>query len=272
MLVKGQILANFITERSEDDSPGTPMKDKEELPDPWILFTDRSSCTDGSGAGLILTNPEGMEFTYALRFRFEATNNKVEYEALIAGLLIAKYMGAKNLQAHVDSRLMANQVNGSYVAMEPGMIQYLKKYLAEGILLDEKKKARAVCRKAGAQIKKFVWDNIVCRFGLPGEIVSDNEKQFRDNPFKDWCKKLCIRQRFASIKHPQTNGLMERVNKSLGEGIKAWLDERSKHWMEEISHVLWAHRTMIKSSNRETPFSLTYGTKAAIPVEIGMPT
>ncbi|GJV11997.1 reverse transcriptase domain-containing protein [Tanacetum coccineum] len=42
--------------------------------------------------------------------------------------------------------------------------------------------------------------------------------------------------------------------------------------MEEISHVLWAHRTMIKSSNGETPFSLTFGTKAVILVEIGMPT
>nr|GFD34066.1 reverse transcriptase domain-containing protein [Tanacetum cinerariifolium] len=62
------------------------MEDKEELPDPWILFIDRSSCTDGLRAGLILTNPEGMEFTYALRFRFEATNNEAEYEALIAGL------------------------------------------------------------------------------------------------------------------------------------------------------------------------------------------
>ncbi|GKA80516.1 reverse transcriptase domain-containing protein [Tanacetum coccineum] len=110
------------------------------------------------------------------------------------------------------------------------------------------------------------------KFGLPGQIISDNEKQFRDNPFKDWCEKLCIRQCFASIKHPQANGLVERANRSLGEGIKARLDERSKNWLEEISHVLWAHRTMIKSSNGETPFSLTYGTKATIPVEINMPT
>ncbi|GKC46929.1 reverse transcriptase domain-containing protein [Tanacetum coccineum] len=58
---------------------------------------------DGSGAGLILTNPEGMEFTYALRFRFNATNNEAEYEALIAGLKIAEQMGVKNLQANVDS-------------------------------------------------------------------------------------------------------------------------------------------------------------------------
>ncbi|GKA50881.1 reverse transcriptase domain-containing protein [Tanacetum coccineum] len=132
--------------------------------------------------------------------------------------------------------------------------------------------AKAVTTITGNQVKKFVWDNIVCRFGLPGEIISDNGKQFRDNPFKDWCEKLCIRQCFASVKHPQANGLVERANRSLGEGIKARLDERSRDWIEELPHVLWAHRTMIKSSNGETPFSLTYGTEAVIPVEIGMPT
>ncbi|GJX91622.1 reverse transcriptase domain-containing protein [Tanacetum coccineum] len=85
---------------------------------------ERSSCIDGFGAGLILTNQEGVEFTYAMRFTFKATNNEAEYEALIAGLQIAEQIGIKNLQAHVDSRLVANQVNGSYVAKESGMIQY----------------------------------------------------------------------------------------------------------------------------------------------------
>ncbi|GJV07193.1 reverse transcriptase domain-containing protein [Tanacetum coccineum] len=428
-----------------------------------------------------------MEFTYALRFRFDATNNEAEYEALIAGLKIAEQMGVKNLQANVDSRLVANQVNGTYVAKENDMVRYLEKvktfinnfkafsikqvprsenkkadalskiastsfahlskqvlveelkeksistmevlavveeegdtwmtpifkYLMDGTLPAEVKKARAVKRKSwrfsiingtlykksflgpwlrcvgplqanyvlreihegscsmhagtrsvvakalrigyywptmhedarkliracqdcqvhrpvprspqqklspitspwpfykwgidiagpfpegpgkvkflivaidyftkwieakpvatitGNQIKKFVWDNIVCRFGLPGEIISDNGKQFQDNPFKDWCEKLCIRQHFAFVKHPQTNGLVERANRSLGEGIKARLDERSKNWIEELPHVLWAHRTMIKSSNGDTPFLLTYGTEAVIPSEIGMPT
>ncbi|GJV43679.1 reverse transcriptase domain-containing protein [Tanacetum coccineum] len=132
--------------------------------------------------------------------------------------------------------------------------------------------AKPVVTITGNQVKKFVWENIVCRFGLPGEIISDNGKQFRDNPFKDWCEKLCIQQHFASVKHPQTNGLVERANRSLGEGIKARLGKDNKNWMEEVSHVLWAHRTMIKTSNGDTPFSLTYGTEAVIPAEIGMPT
>ncbi|GJV77744.1 reverse transcriptase domain-containing protein [Tanacetum coccineum] len=101
---------------------------------------------------------------------------------------------------------------------------------------------KPVATITGNQVKKFVWDNIVCRSGLPGEIMLDNGKQFQENPFKDW-----------------------------GEGIKVRLGEKNRNWVEEVSHVLWAHRTMIKTSNGDTLFSLTYGTKAVIPVEIRMP-
>nr|GEV91938.1 reverse transcriptase domain-containing protein [Tanacetum cinerariifolium] len=397
VLVKGKILTYFIVERPEEDYSDAFMEVEEEFPESWIMFTDGSSCTDGFRAGLTLTNPKGVEFTYALRFRFDATNNEAEYEALIAGLKIAEQMGVKNFQANVDSRLVANQVNGTYVAKEVDIIRYLGKvrtltnsfkvfsirqvprsenkksnalskiastsfahlskqvlvkelkeksiseveilavveeegdtwmtpnlkYLEEGTLPADVKKARVIRRKSwrfaivngtlykksflgpwlryvgplqdnyvmreihegsysmhagpgkvkflivainyftkwieakpvatisGNQIKKFVWDNIVCRFRLPGEIILDNGKQFRDDPFKDWCEKLCIRQHFASVKHQQTNGLVERANHGLREGIKASLDAKSKNWMEELPHVLWAHRTMIKSSNRD---------------------
>ncbi|GKB75763.1 reverse transcriptase domain-containing protein [Tanacetum coccineum] len=110
--------------------------------------------------------------------------------------------------------------------------------------------AKSMATITGNQIKKFVWDNIVYRFGLPGEtsqIMENNSETIRSRTVK-------------------------MANHSLGEGIKARLDERSKNWMEELPHVLWAHRTMIKSSNGDTSFSLTYGTKAVIPAEIGMPT
>ncbi|GKF11992.1 reverse transcriptase domain-containing protein, partial [Tanacetum coccineum] len=59
---------------------------------------------------------------------FDATNNEAEYEVLIAGLRIAKQIGIKNLQSNVDSRLVANQVNGTYIAKEPGMIDVLLSY------------------------------------------------------------------------------------------------------------------------------------------------
>ncbi|GJZ29691.1 reverse transcriptase domain-containing protein [Tanacetum coccineum] len=68
-----------------------------------------------------------MEFTYALRFQCTASNNEAEYEALIAGLRIAAEMGVRNVQVSVDSKLVANQVLGTYVAKEENIIKYLEK-------------------------------------------------------------------------------------------------------------------------------------------------
>nr|GEY05338.1 reverse transcriptase domain-containing protein [Tanacetum cinerariifolium] len=122
--VKGQILADFLVEMPGDVSQAAPAVVTQE--EPWTLFTDGSSCVDGSGAGLILTNPEGVEFTYALRFQFTASNNEAEYEELVAGLWIAARMTVKNVQVNVDSKLVANQVLGTYVAKEDNMIKYLE--------------------------------------------------------------------------------------------------------------------------------------------------
>ncbi|GJX92161.1 reverse transcriptase domain-containing protein [Tanacetum coccineum] len=134
--------------------------------------------------------------------------------------------------------------------------------------------AKPVATITGESQVKSSYENTGADLVIPGEFISDQiwRKQFRDNPFRDWCEKLCIQQHFASVKHPQTNGLVERANRSLGEGIKARLGKDNKNWLEEISYVLWAHRTMIKSSNGDTSFSLTYRMEAVIPAEIGMPT
>nr|GEX29009.1 reverse transcriptase domain-containing protein [Tanacetum cinerariifolium] len=371
--------------------------------------SDGSSCVEGSGIGLILTNPDGVEFTYALRFQFAASNNEAEYEALIAGTYVAKennmikYLDitkglvsgfktfsisqvprSRNKKADALSKIastsfahLSNQVlvevleTKSIIGKEvtavieeegPTWMTKLVNYLKEGILPGDENEARKLRLKArqyefiegilykrpfltpwlrcvgplqaeyvmkemhegscsmhagprpvvakairlgyfwptmhkdahdmirkcsdcqihrpvtrhpqqpltsitaswpfykwginiacpfpegpgkvkflivamdyftkwieakaiatitGEQMKKFIWDNIVCRFGIPGEIISDNGKQFADNPFKDWCNKLNITQRFTSVKHPQSNGLVERVNRSLEEVIPA---------------------------------------------------
>nr|GEX16839.1 hypothetical protein [Tanacetum cinerariifolium] len=91
-------------------------------------------------------------------------------------------------------------------------------------------------------------------------------------PFYKWRIDIAGPFPKAPVKHPQSNRLVERANRSLRERIKARLGEGNKNWVEELPYVLWAHRTMIKSSHGDTPFSLTYGTEAVIPAEIGMPT
>ncbi|GJZ13501.1 reverse transcriptase domain-containing protein [Tanacetum coccineum] len=68
----------------------------------------RASSSGGSGAGLMVVSPEGKEYTYAMRFAFETTNNEAEYEALLAGLRIAKEMEIRELIIFVDSHLVVN--------------------------------------------------------------------------------------------------------------------------------------------------------------------
>jgi hypothetical protein len=80
-----------------------------------------------------------------------------------------------------------------------------------------------------------------------------------------------IQQIFTSAAHPQGNVQVEREKRSIVEGIKARLGDQGYGWLDELPHVLWAHRTMHKTSNGENPYSLTYGSVALIPAEIEVP-
>ncbi|XP_076943277.1 uncharacterized protein LOC143613468 [Bidens hawaiensis] len=89
------------------------------------MFTDGASSGEGSGSGLKLINPEGQEFTYAIKLNFKSTNNEAEYEAFLVGLRIARKLGVKFMEVWVDSMLIAGQVSGTYEAKNDVMASYL---------------------------------------------------------------------------------------------------------------------------------------------------
>ncbi|XP_021996221.1 uncharacterized protein LOC110893418 [Helianthus annuus] len=122
------------------------------------------------------------------------------------------------------------------------------------------------------QIIDFVWENIICRYGLPGVLVTDNGKQFAEKPFSIWCKEYKITQVFSSVAYPQLNGQVERMNRSVVEGIKARLGRYENNWLEELPSILWAIRTTEKTRHKRTPYSLVFGSEAVIPAEIGVVT
>ncbi|XP_022874263.1 uncharacterized protein LOC111393096 [Olea europaea var. sylvestris] len=95
-------------------------------PPAWKLFVDRSSGKAGFGAGIVLESTEGHELNYAVRFGFKASNNAIEYEALLAGLRLAREIQVRRLVASSDSQLIVNQVSGSFVAKDSSMFAYLK--------------------------------------------------------------------------------------------------------------------------------------------------
>ena len=67
-----------------------------------------------------------MLIEQALRFAFKASNNQAKYEALIAGMMLAKEMGAESLMAKSDSLLVTGQVTGEYQAKDPQMAAYIQ--------------------------------------------------------------------------------------------------------------------------------------------------
>ena len=118
--IKGQIFADFVIELSFEivQSAGDDFR--------WVLSVDGSSNQLGSGAGVILERPNGVFIEQSLRFAFKAINNQAEYEALIAGILLAKEMGAKELMAKSYSLLVTGQVIGEFQAKDPQMGAYLE--------------------------------------------------------------------------------------------------------------------------------------------------
>ena len=121
--IKRQILADFVLEFASAE----PARDAQEATDlsTWKLSIDGASNTQGSGAGLIQTSPEGIDIEYALRFGFHTSNNEAEYEAVIAGLNLAHSLEVDQLEVYSDSQLVVRQIEDTYEAKSERMVLYL---------------------------------------------------------------------------------------------------------------------------------------------------
>ena len=116
----------------------------------------------------------------------------------------------------------------------------------------------------------FVWRNIICRYGIPRVLVSDNGKQFDNSAFRDFCSELGIKNHYSSLAHPQANGQVEVTNWTLLKIIRTRLEKAKGIWPDELPSVLWAYQTTARTPTRETPFWLAYGADAVIPAEVGL--
>ena len=462
--IKSQALADFIAdftpaELTQAEKELFCLQEKSNLP--WKLSVDGSSNFKGVGLGIVLTSPEGDIIQRAIRCGFKATNNESEYEALIAGLSLARDMGITKLQVQSDSQLVVNQLQGSYQTRDTKMAAYLKivkelqvgfesfsilqvprvenshadslanlgaaiqtttpmsiplvyvqwpatwkdepldqtiaeissepswmtpiiSYLLSGQLPEDKNEARRIKAKAarftlynnqlykrsysgpllrcvspievkyiltelhegecgnhsGARslanralttgyywptmradskefvqkcdpcqrhsnvshlpaeklhstiapwpfmkwgmdivgklptapgqrvfmlavtdyftkwveaeaykqvrdrdVKNFIWRHVICRFGVPKEIVTDNGSQFISREFQDFCEEWGIKLTFSTPRYPQANGQAEATNKTIMNSLKKRLTQAKGAWADELPAVLWSYRT-----------------------------
>ncbi|GAU47361.1 hypothetical protein TSUD_403640 [Trifolium subterraneum] len=462
--LKAQVLADFLAEMTTST---TSEKNK------WTIFVDGSSNSQGSGAGIILENGDGVLIEVPLGLSFPTTNNQAEYKAFLAGLRLAEDMGAEEIKIFTDSQLVASQVSGEYQTKEERLLEYLnlikskltkfketevkhvprehnaradvlsklastrrkkagnqsliqeiltkpsiekteiltkpsiektvevmhicaideqswmapvynflksntlpadakeatkiRKRACSYVLLDDKLYrrrfsipllkcveetrvefilqeiheginghhigGRSLARKAlragyywptmqndakdhvlkcdkcqrhgdmhiapanelktlispwpfawwgmdileplakisASHILRFFKINVLARFGIPQVVVTDNGTQFTNKKFQEFLATIGTTQHFTSVEHPQTNGQAEAANRVILRGLRRRMGASKGNWTEELHNVLWSYITTPHSTTGETPFRLTYGTEAVIPVEIGEP-
>lgn len=87
-------------------------------------------------------------------------------------------------------------------------------------------KAKSYARIQAKDVQKFIWKFIICRHGLPYEIVIENGSQFISSTFEDLCAKWNIRLSKSTPQYPQGNGQAKAINKSIIEGLKKRLDKK----------------------------------------------
>ncbi|CAL8990977.1 unnamed protein product, partial [Prunus brigantina] len=131
--------------------------------------------------------------------------------------------------------------------------------------------AEALSSTKEADVERFIWKNIICIFGCPQSIVTDNGTQFVGRHITAFFAKYGIKQHMSTLRYPQGNGQAEASNKIVLDCLKKRLEGAKGKWVDELLGVLWAYRTTKRRSIRKTPFSLAYGTEAIIPSHITVP-
>ena len=96
---------------------------------------------------------------------------------------------------------------------------------------------------ANIDAKRFIWRNIVTRFGVPQTLISDNGLQFDSKAFHRYCGKLRIKNMYSTPVYPQENGQAKATNKVIVSGLKNRLDDAKGKWVDELPHILWTYRT-----------------------------
>jgi Integrase zinc binding domain/Integrase core domain len=126
--------------------------------------------------------------------------------------------------------------------------------------------AKPMKEATSENVVQFIYERIICRHGCPKIILSDRGTHFRNKIVDGLCQKFEIKHKLSSPYHPETNGLVERFNRTLCESL-AKVSENENEWDKHVESVLFAYRTTRHNTTKKTPFFMTYGREAILPNE-----
>jgi transposase InsO family protein len=151
--------------------------------------------------------------------------------------------------------LPAAQGNLKYVVVA---VEYFSKWI----------EAKPLATITSATVQKFFWQNIVCRFGVPKAIIVYNGTQFDAETLKVFCDKIGTKIHFASVRHPKSNGLVERANGIIITGImKSIFNQPKGKWPEELKKWYGTITLLSQGQQDLPPFKFLFGDEAITPEE-----
>ena len=128
--------------------------------------------------------------------------------------------------------------------------------------------AASYARLTSAKVASFIRSHIICRHGVPHELISNRGSHFRAE-VDTLLQRYGVQHHRSSAYRPQTNGAVEVANKNIKRILRKMV-ETSRDWSEKLPFAFWAYRTSFRTSTGATPYSLVYGMEAVLPVEIEM--
>jgi transposase InsO family protein len=133
--------------------------------------------------------------------------------------------------------------------------------------------AEAVATKTddAATVAKFLYENIISRYGCPKELISDRGTHFLNATIEALTTNFLIKHRKTSPYHPRATGQTEKTNGLLCAILTKTLSGAGNDWEDKLWAALWAYRTAYKVTTQFTPFQLVYGQEAILPIEFEIP-
>ena len=170
----------------------------------------------------------------------------------------------QSVQAGHPMQLVAMDIVGPFPESEIGnqYILVVSDYFTKWV------EAYAIPNQEASTVARVLVDEFFCRFGPPRQLHSDQGRQFESKLMEGICERLEIKKSRTSPYHPQSDGQVERFNRTLLHMLSTTAKDHPWSWEDHLKKVCFAYNTSVHSTTTFTPFYLMFGRQAVLPVDL----
>uniref|UniRef100_A0A803JFV2 Gypsy retrotransposon integrase-like protein 1 n=1 Tax=Xenopus tropicalis TaxID=8364 RepID=A0A803JFV2_XENTR len=117
-------------------------------------------------------------------------------------------------------------------------------------------------------VTKTLVEDFICHYGVPRSLHTDQGRNFESKVFKDMCSMLGIHKTRTTPYHPQSDGFVERFNRTLLTMLSSFVEDHQRDWDDILPYVMMTYRSTVQSSTGYSPFMVMFGREVCLPVDL----